>query len=119
MLKAELKPHKLKLEAEMAKEGEEQNLTELNKLKADVAAFTADIDAKSAERKELASKDYRDRHWALGSVLLGIGGSFAIEGPVNTYMRAGKLFPGPHVYAGAAICSMWAIAAALVPYMQK
>ena len=36
----------------------------------------------------------QDRHWALGAVLLGVGISFAIEGPVNTYMRAGKLFPG-------------------------
>lgn len=34
-------------------------------------------------------------------------------------MRAGKLFPGPHVYAGAACASLWAMAAALVPHMQK
>lgn len=31
---------------------------------------------------------------------------------------AGKLFPGPHLYAGAAITVLWALAAALVPYMQ-
>ena len=31
----------------------------------------------------------------------------------------GKLFPGPHLYAGAAIVVLWAMAAALVPYMQK
>jgi Protein of unknown function (DUF4079) len=38
---------------------------------------------------------------------------------VNTYLRTGKLFPGPHLYAGAAICVLWAAAAALVPQMQK
>ena len=32
---------------------------------------------------------------------------------------AGKLFPGPHLYAGAAITVLWALAAALVPQMQK
>jgi len=33
-------------------------------------------------------------------------------------MTAGKLFPGPHLYAGAAITVLWAVAAALVPQMQ-
>lgn len=31
----------------------------------------------------------------------------------------GKLFPGPHLYAGAAITVLWALAAALVPAMQR
>lgn len=34
-------------------------------------------------------------------------------------ISAGKLFPGPHLYAGAAIVVLWALAASLVPYMQK
>ena len=34
-------------------------------------------------------------------------------------MLAGKLFPGPHLYAGAAIVVLWALAASMVPYMQK
>ena len=38
---------------------------------------------------------------------------------MNTYMRAGKLFPGPHLYAGAGCVAMWVLAAALVPQMQK
>lgn len=38
---------------------------------------------------------------------------------MNTYMRVGKLFPGPHLYAGMGITALWAAAAALVPYMQK
>ena len=46
---------------------------------------------------------------------------FAIisKGPLNTYARAGKLFPGPHLYAGAGLVVLWAAAAACVPAMQK
>jgi hypothetical protein len=36
-----------------------------------------------------------------------------------TAIHAGKLFPGPHLFAGAGIVVLWALAAALVPYMQK
>ena len=32
---------------------------------------------------------------------------------------AGKLFPGPHLYAGAAIVVLWATAASLVPAMGR
>jgi hypothetical protein len=42
-----------------------------------------------------------------------------IQGPLNTYARAGKLFPGPHLYAGAGLVVLWAAAAACVPAMQK
>ena len=62
---------------------------------------------------------YRDKHWALASVLLACGVTFSIEGGVDTYMRVGKLFPGPHLFAGAGITVLWAVAAALVPKMQK
>ena len=41
------------------------------------------------------------------------------KGPLNTYARAGKLFPGPHLYAGAGLVCLWALAAACVPAMQK
>ena len=33
--------------------------------------------------------------------------------------RAEKLFPGPHLFAGAAIVVLWAVSAALVPFMEK
>ncbi len=53
--------------------------------------------------------------WAMlgGGVTVGVAGCF------NTYMRTGKLFPGPHLYAGAGIVVLWALAASLVPAMQK
>jgi hypothetical protein len=44
---------------------------------------------------------------------------YVFPGGFNTYMRAGKLFPGPHLYAGMAITGLWAASAALVPAMQK
>jgi hypothetical protein len=55
----------------------------------------------------------------MGSLLLGLGVLIGVAGPVNTFLRTGKLFPGPHLYAGAAIVVLWALAAALVPSMQK
>lgn len=33
--------------------------------------------------------------------------------------RAEKLFPGPHLFAGAAIVVIWAVSAAMVPFMEK
>ena len=41
------------------------------------------------------------------------------QGPLNTYARAGKLFPGPHLYAGAGLVVLWSLAAGMVPHMQK
>jgi hypothetical protein len=41
------------------------------------------------------------------------------QGACDTYLRVGKLFPGPHLFAGAGITVLWAVAAALVPRMQK
>ena len=99
-------------------------------------------------RKALAEKDSKDKHFKQGSLLVLLGTVFAIEvshrifvqtfirgmshflfltwfvrlpskGPLNTYARTGKLFPGPHLYAGAGLVCLWALAAACVPAMQK
>lgn len=77
------------------------------------------IEELQAERKSLAGKGPRDKHYAQGSWLALLGTWFAIEGPLNTYARAGKLFPGPHLYAGAGLVCLWALAVAAVPSMQK
>jgi hypothetical protein len=42
-----------------------------------------------------------------------------VGGALNTYLRVGKLFPGPHLFAGAGITVCWALAASLVPAMKK
>lgn len=84
-----------------------------------VSPFEAKIQQLTEERKELIKGSYRDRHFNAGSILLGFGVFEAVGGGLNTWFRAGKLFPGPHLFAGAAITVLWAAAAALVPAMQK
>ena len=65
-----------------------------------------------AERKALIASGARDKHFNWGSLLLALGVLIAVEGPANTYLRTGKLFPGPHLYAGAGIVVLWAAARA-------
>eukprot|EP00210_Caulerpa_lentillifera_P000825 g798.t1 len=104
--------------------------TEIKVLKSQVPKTDEDgetpkspLNAKIAElelnRKELTAGGFRDRHFNLGSILLGGGIFTAVFGCVNTYTRTGKLFPGPHLFAGAGIVVLWAVAASLVPSMQK
>uniref|UniRef100_A0ACD5Z9P4 Uncharacterized protein n=1 Tax=Avena sativa TaxID=4498 RepID=A0ACD5Z9P4_AVESA len=77
------------------------------------------IDELTEERKKLVKGSFRDRHFNAGSILLGLGVTESVGGALNTWLRTGKLFPGPHLFAGAAITVLWAAAAALVPAMQK
>ncbi|PSC70229.1 plant F21F14-40 [Micractinium conductrix] len=81
--------------------------------------LAAEITALEAERKELIGKKLNEKHNNWGSMLLGLGVTISVSGAFNTFLRTGKLFPGPHLYAGAAITVLWALAAALVPAMQK
>jgi hypothetical protein len=71
------------------------------------------------ERKELIGQRLNEKHFNWGSLILGLGVLMSIAGPCNTFLRTGKLFPGPHLYAGASMTVLWALAAALVPAMQK
>mmetsp|Transcript_13005 Transcript_13005/g.19140 ORF Transcript_13005/g.19140 Transcript_13005/m.19140 type:complete len:273 (-) Transcript_13005:329-1147(-) len=82
-------------------------------------SIEAEINGLAAERKQLASENPRDQHFSQGATLAFLGTFFAIEGPLNTYARAGKLFPGPHLYAGAGLVILWAMAVSTVPKMQK
>lgn len=108
-------------EAIAAAESAEDTSVEAANLSALKAALPVqkEIDDLAAERKELSSKGLRDQHFSQGALLAFIGTAFAIEGPLNTYARAGKLFPGPHLYAGAGLVVLWALAYACVPAMQK
>ncbi|QDZ21662.1 DUF4079 domain-containing protein [Chloropicon primus] len=87
------------------------------------ASVGSPLDATISElqvtRKKLIEGKFRDKHYVWGSLLLAAGVTFSIEGGLNTYLRTGKLFPGPHLFAGASMTAMWAIAAALTPAMQK
>ena len=52
-------------------------------------------------RKELVSGGFKDRHHDWGNLLLSLGVMTSVAGGMNTYIRVGKLFPGPHLFAGA------------------
>lgn len=103
---------------EQVKAAEEVDSNMVNKLQA-ALPIQKEIDALAAERKELSQGNNRDKHFNQGTLLAFLGTCFAIEGPLNTYARAGKLFPGPHLYAGAGLVCLWALAYACVPAMQK
>lgn len=83
-------------------------------IRKDLAAIksSAELDSKYLEltstRKALQSANLKDKHHLTGSILLGAGVTVSILGAFNTYMRAGRLFPGPHLYAGMAITILWA-----------
>jgi len=87
------------------------------------SASSMELESKISElsktRKDLQGANLKDKHATSGSYLLGVGVLVSLLGAFNTYMRAGKLFPGPHLYAGMGCTALWAIAAALVPAMQK
>ena len=82
-------------------------------------ATQSQIDELTATRKELVAGGYKDKHSNVGSLLLAFGVTLAVEGGMNTYLRTGKLFPGPHLYAGMGIVCLWAAAAGLVPEMHR
>ena len=50
---------------------------------------------------------------------LGHGATAATCSWATPRFRAEKLFPGPHLFAGAAIVVIWAVSAAMVPFMEK
>lgn len=99
-------------------EGESIDALRLNKLKA-ALPVESQINDLQDERKQLVAKGPRDKHYSQGAVLAFVGTVFALEGPLNTYARAGKLFPGPHLYCGAALVCLWSLAVFMVPSMQK
>jgi hypothetical protein len=65
------------------------------------SAVEVKIDELAEERKKLLKGSFRDRHFNAGSILLGLGVLESVGGALNTWIRTGKLFPGPHLFAGA------------------
>lgn len=70
-------------------------------------------------RKELIKARFTDRHFQTSSSLFALVSLATFGGMANTYNRAGKLFPGPHLYAGLGIVALMSVMTAFVPYMQK
>lgn len=75
--------------------------------------------AEKEKRQELIKKDVKGKHFILGSVLLSLMVLGTIGGMAVTYINNGKLFVGPHLLVGLAMTGLIAVAAALVPWMQK
>lgn len=72
-----------------------------------------------AVRKELVKAKFGARHFALSSQLMVLMTSVTFLGMANTYTRTGKLFPGPHLYAGLGLVAWLTAMASLVPAMQS
>ena len=70
-------------------------------------------------RKELVKKNFNNRHYQIGSILLAFMVLGTVGGMAVTYINNGKLFFGPHLLVGLAMTGMIATSAALVPWMRK
>ncbi|XP_073109459.1 uncharacterized protein [Elaeis guineensis] len=68
-----------------------------------VSPVEAKIQQLTEERKMLIKGSYRDRHYNSGSILLAFGVFESVGGGLNTWFRTGKLFPGPHLFAGCGL----------------
>eukprot|EP00871_Galdieria_phlegrea_P000203 jgi/Galph1/1183/GphlegSOOS_G6118.1 len=76
-------------------------------------------EADAETRKILVKGRYGQRHFQTSSLLLALLTVFTFEGMANTFARTGKLFPGPHLYAGLGAVTVMSIMASLAPYMQQ
>jgi len=72
------------------------------------------------KRSDLLPKAVRARnlHNTLGAVLLGLSTLFAVEGCLNTWIRTGRLFATPHLFAGGGVAVLLALSASMVPFMK-
>jgi hypothetical protein len=70
-------------------------------------------------RKELVKSKVTQRHFTTASALFTIMTIATFSGMANTYARTGKLFPGPHLYAGLGLVGLMSVMSAMVPYMQQ
>lgn len=75
--------------------------------------------AEPEQRKELVKGKFGKRHLQTSSALFAVMTLATFEGMANTYTRTGKLFPGPHLYAGLGLVALMSVMSAVVPYMQN
>ena len=71
------------------------------------------------KRKELVKAKVTQRHFETSSALFVTMTLATFGGMANTYTRTGKLFPGPHLYAGLGLVALLSVMSSLVPYMQS
>lgn len=70
------------------------------------------------KRKELVKSKVTKRHFDTSASIFAIMTLATFSGMANTYTRTGKLFPGPHLYAGLGLVTLMSFMSALVPQMQ-
>lgn len=70
------------------------------------------------KRKELVKSKVTKRHFDTSATIFFIMTFATFSGMANTYTRTGKLFPGPHLYAGLGLVTLMSAMSALVPQMQ-
>lgn len=75
--------------------------------------------ADTEKRKELIKGRFGDRHFKTSALLFAIMTVATFSGMANTYTRTGKLFPGPHLYAGLGLVATMAVMSSFAPYMLK
>ncbi|MEM7793358.1 MAG: DUF4079 domain-containing protein [Cyanobacteria bacterium P01_C01_bin.118] len=71
------------------------------------------------EKKALIKGKFTIKHHQLGAIILALMVLGTIGGMAVTYINNGKLFFGPHLLAGLGMTGLIAVAAALVPFMQR
>ncbi|EME30885.1 hypothetical protein Gasu2_24790 [Galdieria sulphuraria] len=76
-------------------------------------------EADSETKKQLVKGRFGQRHYQTSAILLAVLTFFTFEGMANTFTRTGKLFPGPHLYAGLGSVTVMSIMASLAPFMQQ
>ena len=75
--------------------------------------------ADSETRKELVKKQFKVKHYQLGSILLVLIILGTLGGMAITYINNGKLFVGAHLLTGLTMTAILAMSVALAPLMQK
>jgi Ni,Fe-hydrogenase I cytochrome b subunit len=75
--------------------------------------------AEGEPKKELIKGRFAVRHHQIGSIFLALIVMGAIGGITVTYINNGKIFIGPHLFAGLGMVGLVSTSAALVPFMQK
>ncbi|KAK4535637.1 hypothetical protein CDCA_CDCA05G1662 [Cyanidium caldarium] len=70
-------------------------------------------------KRRLASQRPGQKHHQLAGVILAVMTITTFEGMGNTFARTGKLFPGPHLYAGLTLVALMSSMASLAPFMLR
>ena len=73
----------------------------------------------SEKRKDMVKAKYNQKHFKVASILLSGWIIGSILGMAVTYYLYNKLFVSPHLIGGLATVGVAAVAAALVPWLQR